>query len=345
MLYISSDGDAVKTGTGYESALSIYDDWMAGKKEYEILTSGSTGKPKTIKLSRKAIQASIAMTSNQFDLKSDDSFLCNLNTDYIAGLMMLLRAAEIGCEIVVIKPDSNPLNSIGAHKDFLLRNPGKIFLAFVPMQLRNVINDSNNINLLLSAKAIIVGGAAVAEDIIEKIKLYNLPVYETYGMTETISHIAVKDLRKDKDYFTILEGVSIDTDQEGCLKVQSPSTLGKWIQTNDVVDILSTNTFKLKGRRDNIINSGGIKIQLEEVEKLIEPAIPNGQNYFLYGQEDKVLGEKLVLYVEGTKINFEELKNDLPPYKKPKEVVYLQNFIRTPSGKIDKLKTVAGAKK
>lgn len=182
-----------------------------------------------------------------------------------------------------------------------------------------------------------VGGAAVDNSLRDLIKRYELPVFETYGMTETVSHIALKDLRTNDECFTTLEGVNIKQNKAGCLKIQSPSTLNKWVETNDIVEILSVKTFILKGRKDNIINSGGVKIQLEEVERLIKEQNPEMGDFFCYGVKDKTLGQKLVLVTENELVN---PVFNLPKYHTPKAVLYIDKILRTPSGKIDKRKTI-----
>lgn len=340
MIYISKESEVISTDNQLGRVIELYDSWKTGKEEFEISTSGSTGAPKTIALHREAILASIQMTAKAFNLTPGDFFLCNLNTDYIGGKMMVLRAAELYCDIMVIEPSSDPFLDLEKHKYLFAQNWGKNFFSFVPLQLAQLLQNEQHIQLLRTARAILVGGASVSSDIKKKVKELHLPVFETYGMTETVSHIAIKDLREESDFFTILEGVSIEKYESNCLKIKAPSTLDQWITTNDVVDLLSENTFVLKGRRDNIINSGGVKIQLEDVEKAIAENQPEIGNFFAFAVEDESLGQKLVLAVEGEKINLEKVSDGLPKYHKPKEVFYLDEFIKTESGKINKLKTI-----
>lgn len=338
MIYISKEGEVISIENQHRKIVELYDDWKSGREAFEISTSGSTGAPKEIVLHRAAIKASIQMTAKAFNLSPGDFFLCNLNTDYIGGKMMVLRAAELYCDIMIIEPSANPFDDLEKHSYLFAQNWGKNFFSFVPMQLHQLLQKEQHIQLLRTAKAILVGGAAVSSTLKNKIKELHLPVFETYGMTETISHIAIKDLQEDMDYFTCLEGVTIDKDDADCLKIKSPSTLDQWIITQDVVEILSDNTFILKGRRDNIINSGGVKIQLEEVEKSIAQQLPSIGNFFAFSLPDEYLGQKLVLAVEGGKINLENLS--LSKYLVPKEIFYLDAFEKTASGKIDKLKTI-----
>lgn len=341
MLYISKEGEVLSTDSSFKPIVELYDSWKTGLANIEISTSGSTGTPKIISLSREAISASIMATQEAFGLDQETFFLCNLNTDYIGGKMMVLRAAEIGCDLLVTSPTSNPFENLERQRYLVAQNWGKNFFSFVPLQLKNVLESEQHIQLLRTAKAILVGGAAVSEDIIQKVRHHHLPVYETYGMTETVSHIAIRDLRENDDFFTTLKGVEIDIDNENCLKVKSASTNNQWITTNDVVEVLTNTTFLLKGRRDNIINSGGVKIQLEEVEKTIAKNLETPVDFFVYGIEDDILGQKLVLVSEKQKINIEDISQNLPKYHVPKENFVVDEFAKTPSGKIDKTQTIA----
>lgn len=340
MVYISQHGEAIRTGEGPSGIVELFDAWINGLESLEIHTSGSTGRPKVIQLHRKALLASIQLTASYFNLNASDLFLCNLNTEYIGGKMMVLRAAELGAELLAVDPSRNPFEQLHGHTYRLLQNRGKNFFSFVPLQLQEIIENAAHIPLLQTAKAILAGGAAVSPSLRAKIQDHALPVFETYGMTETVSHIAIKDLRTEEQHFTVLDGVNIGADEDECLRISSPSTDGTWIQTQDVVDILSPTQFRLLGRRDNIINSGGVKIQLEDVERIIALAFPHLQNFFCFGIPDETLGQKLVLVLEGDpfEINLEELT--FPKYHMPKGVLFFPVFARTASGKIDKIKTI-----
>ena len=340
MIFISNTGQEMILGAGGEKGLQRFDEWKRGITEFIIQTSGSTGKPKKIILSRDAIRASVSMTQKVFGLQPDNLFFCCLNPDYIAGMMMIFRAAELEAEIVITEPESNPFSAIREHWHLFLDNWGKNFFAFVPLQLRQLLAADEYIQLLRTAQAILVGGAAVSKDLVEIIQKHHLPVFETYGMTETISHIAIRDLREDKPFFTVLDEVNIKTDSDNCLIIKAPSTLNQWITTNDVVELIDEHHFILKGRRDNIINSGGIKIHPEEIEQLIAESHTVKQNFFLFGLQDEVLGQKMVLFAEGEESSFTKAIEALPKYKKPKEVIILNQFLKTESGKTDRKNTV-----
>ena len=316
--------------------------WLVGQQEFVLKTSGSTGEPKPINLTRNQMIASAKLTGKTFGLNEGDSALVCLNVEYIAGIMMLVRGMELGLKLTIVEPSGNPLQN--------LENSGFDFYAFVPLQLHNILENDKNIEFLNKSKAIIVGGAAVNEVLEKEVQKINVPVYSTYGMTETVSHIAIRRLNgvNKNDNFQVLEGVIIGIDDRNCLNIIAEASNNLLIQTNDIVEIINEKEFQLIGRFDNIINSGGVKIQLEKVEKLIENEIKilNPKRYFAYGILDEKLGQKLVLFVEGETVN-PDLKNTfliniqsvLSKYEIPKEIYFVERFMETATGKIDK-KTV-----
>jgi len=195
-------------------------------------------------------------------------------------------------------------------------------------------------------KNLIIGGAAVSESLKSKISQTlkisdsQTKIYETYGMSETLSHIALKEIYPTQnDYFTVFENVSISKDERGCLKISAPDLNSEILQTNDLVEIINGNQFKFLGRMDNVINSGGAKIFPEELEALVKKEIPN-EVVFL-GIKDEILGQKLIAVIEGEKsddsikkmreIQFEK------SFHKPKEIIFVDEIPRTPNGKVSRL--------
>lgn len=317
--------------------------WLAGQSEFTIKTSGSTGEPKPIILTRTQMVASAKLTGKTFGLITGDRALVCLNVEYIAGMMMLVRGMELALKLTIIEPLGNPFANIA--------NQYFDFLAFVPLQLQNLLENEKSIEIINQAKAIIVGGAAVNEVLENQLQKIKAPVYSTYGMTETVSHIAVKRLNgiNKSENFQVLAGVKIGIDGRNCLNIIAEASNNELIQTNDIVEILDENAFKLIGRFDNIINSGGVKIQLEKIEKSIENEIKilNPKRFFAYGISDEKLGQKLVLFIEGEGIGskikevfFKNIQAILSKYEVPKEIYFVKNFVETPTGKIDKKKTM-----
>ena len=329
----------VPTSDYEQKVIDFCKKWLDGEAIFNLKTSGSTGEPKTIMLTRNQMIASARLTGETFGLNKGDSALVCLNIEYIAGIMMLVRGMELGLTLTIVEPSGNPFE----------RTKNKVFdfLAFVPLQLQNLLENEENIEILNKAKAVIVGGAAVNGELSIKIQKLKATVVSTYGMTETVSHIAIKQLNGtgNNDNFKVLKGVKIGIDERNCLNILAKASNNELVQTNDIVEVVNENEFKLIGRFDNIINSGGVKIQLEKVEKLIENEIKllSPKRYFVYGMPDEKLGQKLVLFVEGENVNMEiknaflqNTKSILSKYEVPKMIYFVEKFTETSTGKIDK---------
>ncbi|MFN3488715.1 MAG: AMP-binding protein [Emticicia sp.] len=367
MIFLERDGSCINTQPDnpyYKKVFDFKKAWESGQETFEIQTSGSTGTPKKIILHRKQMLASVKMTAIAFNLEEGDTAFCCLNIDYIAGMMMLVRTFEIGMDLLVVEPKSNPFEDIEKHLYILKANRGKNFFAFVPLQIQTLLESKPGFSEILnSAKAIIIGGAAVNDAILEKVQKIYRPVYVTYGMTETLTHIAIRRINgsEKEDFFNTLDGVDVKLNDESCLMIKSKTTDNKWITTNDVAEIINGSSFILHGRIDNVINSGGVKIQLEKVEKAAEVVLRKLKTdeqkldgrYFVFSLPDEKLGERLVFVLEketneafpsredATKIDIlQGFKEILPKFEAPKEVFFIEKMIETPTGKIDKIKTI-----
>jgi O-succinylbenzoic acid--CoA ligase len=314
-------------------------DWLSEKKQFSIFTSGSTGKPKEIILNRDQMIASARMTGFALGLKKDDrSFVC-LNTEFIAGMMMLVRGFELEMQMTISEPAANPLKNIASSEKF-------DFTAMVPMQMQKILEESpDKISILHGMKAILLGGSPVNARLEDHLQSIKAPVYSTYGMTETVSHIALRRLNGEhrSDLYAILDGVSIGTDERGCLTINAPSTRHHTIITNDLVELTGKHTFRWLGRIDNVINSGGIKIHTDYLEEKIdrifhEAGIQN--RLFISPMPDAEFGDIAVLVVEG-KIDqisaLKLLKEKLKKFEVPKNIVLLEKFPETLTGKIDRI--------
>jgi o-succinylbenzoate---CoA ligase len=362
MVFLERDGTYINTDSSniyYDKVLTFKKLWDDGQEVFTIQTSGSTGIPKEITLHRKQLIASAKMTAKAFDLQEEDTAFCCLNIDYIAGMMMLVRAFEIGMNLIVVEPSSNPFKGIEKHLYLLSTNRGRNFFAFLPLQIQTIFEETPVLGEILnSAKAIIIGGAAINDSVLEKMQKIYRPIYATYGMTETITHIAIKRLNgsaKD-DFFNTLDGVDIKLNKNSCLMIKSKAVGNEWITTNDVAEIVNGSSFILHGRIDNVINSGGVKIQLEKIEKVGEEILRKLQiekQFYIYSLPDEKLGERLILVLENTvdslsqaiidgiKIDIlKAFKEILPKFEVPKEVFFVEKMIETPTGKIDKIKTI-----
>lgn len=306
-------------------------EWISEREYIEVNTSGSTGDPKAIRLSKKTMSNSARATLEYFSLKPASRVLLPLSASYIAGKMMIVRAIEGELDLYIIPPVSDPLRGVDREYDFV---------PLVPMQIESALV-SGSIDNLRRIKKIIIGGAPVSSSLSKSLADYPTEAYTTYGMTETASHVAVSRLNKDGELeqYEALPGISFSTDDRGCLVISAPALCDDLLVTNDVVTLCDESHFKWKGRIDNVINSGGIKLHLETIESKIERFI--GTPFFLVGEPDDRLGESMVLVIESPAYNEEEqnkLLNDISlcvrKYEVPKRIVYKKQLDRTASGKL-----------
>jgi len=321
-----------------QQTMAFCKEWLSGKEKFIVNTSGSTGTPKPIEISRTQMLESVRLTQVAFGLKGGEKALVCLHTDYIAGKMMLIRGLELGWQMLLQEPSSNPLEKITEPFDFV---------AFVPLQLQTILEKiPEKIQLLNQFKTIILGGAGISASLESLIQNLQVPVYHTYAMTETITHIATRLLNTEQKqpYFKVIEGVKIRLDERDCLCITSPTTNFEEITTNDIAEIIDNQYFKIIGRIDNIINSGGIKIQLENIENQLEKVwekLKIHQRFFCTGISDETFGQVLVLCIEGNILDknteyliIKELSVFVNKYHLPKKIVYKEHFLETETGKI-----------
>ncbi|HZX74779.1 MAG TPA: AMP-binding protein, partial [Cyclobacteriaceae bacterium] len=244
-----------------KSTLGFCYDWLIGKNEFTLSTSGSTGTPKPITLKRKQMEASATLTIEALKLNNFSSALICLDTKYIAGQMMLVRSFINGMNIIATEPTANPFKNISQSIDFT---------ALVPYQVEAILHEGNSANLD-ALKCCIIGGATISESLKKKLKEIKSPMFATYGMTETISHIALQKLNGDdaNENFHVLGDTKISQDERGCLMIDA-DYLDDQVITNDLVTITDAKHFTWLGRFDNVINSGGVKVSPESIETKIE---------------------------------------------------------------------------
>ena len=291
-------------------------------------TSGSTGKPKSIQLPKQSMLNSARMTNQFFGLHAESVALLCLPASYIAGKMMLVRAMVSGFNLITIAPSANPFEDLHTSVDFTAITPYQLFHSAESLRTKQV-------------RKIIVGGSPVISKLEQLSENIPSELFETYGMTETCSHIALRQFngKEKSDCFTILEGVSIRQDERGCLAIKAPHLLKEEIQTNDMVELIGKDSFRWLGRADSAINSGGIKIHPEQVEKKLEGIIPS--SYFISSIPDDVLENKVVLVIESAnytsqqeaELNF-QLQKLLTKYELPKQILYVPRFSYSTSNKV-----------
>jgi o-succinylbenzoate---CoA ligase len=306
----------IKEGDEFEKSIGDFLlDWFDEKSYIDLQTSGTTGAPKIIRTNKQTMVNSALATGDFFELSPGDKALYCLPTKYIAGKMMLVRSFILGLDIDFVEPNSHPLTKNETKYDFV---------AMVPLQAQNSLAGLKNV------KKMIVGGAKMSKSLEKSLLKGKTQVYETYGMTETITHIAAKKVGENA--FSILPNISISQNEKNCLVIDAPKISEELIVTNDLVEILNEKQFVFLGRIDNVVNSGGIKLIPEQIEEKLANEIHS--RFFLGGIPDAVLGEKLVLVIEGEKDGSELSLDGLDKYEKPKSVFYISKFMETENGKI-----------
>lgn len=314
----------IKDGAPFEKAIGEFIlDWFDNSPYITLQTSGTTGAPKRMQVNKQYMVNSARATGSFFDVHENCKALLCLPAQYIAGKMMLVRAFILGWDLHSTEPNSNPLDN-----DNTIYN----FAAMVPLQAQQSINQ------LKQVKKLILGGAKVDSQLAMQLKNQPCEIYETYGMTETITHIAAK--RVGETAFTVLPGVTVTQDNRQCLVLHAPAVNPEPVVTNDVIELLGSTQFIWLGRADNVVNSGGIKLFPEQVEEKLQPYIQN--RFFTAGVPDETLGQKLILVIEGEPYEIkEDIFNTLEKYEKPKDIHFVPEFAITESGKVQRAKIIA----
>ncbi|UII76033.1 AMP-binding protein [Flagellimonas sp. HMM57] len=326
----------IKEGQTFENSIGDFLlDWISDTPTVDVFTSGSTGKPKKITLKKEHMVNSASATAEYLGLTAGDRSLLCLSCSSIAGKMMLVRAMVLGLELDYVEPSSAPLAF--THKPY-------DFVALVPLQAEKSISQLSQID------TIIIGGAPISTSLRKALEQSASAVFETYGMTETITHIAMKKIGNDqvgsstvKTYFKTLPNISVSQDARNCLVINAPKISDSKIVTNDIVELMDDSNFKWLGRYDSVINSGGIKLIPEQIEAKLEHMV--NCRFFVMGIPDEMLGQKLILILEGEDNDISRLHQkiktlkELDKFEIPKEIHTVPSFIETKSGKVDRIKT------
>ncbi|MEN8224104.1 MAG: AMP-binding protein [Bacteroidota bacterium] len=304
-------------------------DWFSDTDQINVSTSGSTGRPKKIVLKKSHMAKSARITLDFLKLKEGDKALLCLPVNYIAGKMMIIRAFVGGLGLHYVKPSLHP--------DFSLYDTFDL-IALVPSMLSETIKRGKAHDLERFNK-ILLGGSAVPFEMEKALKGLQSYIWHSYGMTETITHIALRSIngKHASDWFTPLPGVKVSVSDDSTLKINYEKIGVADLMTNDIAEMDQKGNFIILGRKDNVIISGGLKIHIEEVEKKIERII--NCDFIIYGLEDKHLGQKAVIFIEG-RSNIPdsqallEMKKMIPKAYFPKDIIVIDEFDRTASGKI-----------
>ena len=308
----------------FESAIGIFIlEWLDINDYIIVKTSGSTGVPKDIKLKKENVFNSATATVTYFKLNENTKALLCLPADYIAGKMMLVRGMIAGWDLYYSAPGKNPLQGLEVSFNFA---------AMVPYQVFHSLADLHKI------KKLIIGGGIVSVELEKSLQQQSTQVFATYGMTETISHIAIRSIngKEKSEAFSALPEVDFSQTAEGCLKIIAPKISEQIIITNDVVELISPNSFKFLGRIDNVINTGGVKVYPEGIEEKLSLDI--NKPFFIASENDEALGERVILIVEENKPSkleeYVESFKTLSAYEKPKKIYSVSKFIYTETAKI-----------
>ena len=325
----------------------FFSEWNNDSDRVLVHTSGSTGKPKPMMVEKKRMLNSARITCDFLGLNPGDSALLCMSLDYIAGKMVVVRSIERHLHLISVSPSGHPLKDVDEEITFA---------AMVPMQVYNTLQVPEERERLSRIRHLIIGGGAI--DAALEQELQSLPgdiaIWSTYGMTETLSHIALRRINGDEpsEWYQPFDSVHISQTEEGCLVIDAPQVCAETLVTNDIVEIepyiynkVEKLRFRIKGRKDNVICSGGIKIQIEEVETLLKPHLE--KPFMLAKKKDEKFGEIAVLLSEDEDIkkveatvrrllsDESEKSSDHKKYKYwiPKEFRYVEHLPLTETGK------------
>lgn len=307
--------------------------WVNDEETLHLKTSGSTGEPKIILVKKATMIFSAQQTSEYFQFNKNEKWLLCLPTAFVGGQMILVRAILSGAEVWAVEPKID-LKEIEGEFDFA---------SMIPMQVEKYLYNK----IKLKIRRVLIGGASIPFSLEKKLLEEKVTAYfASYGMTETVSHIALRKVNNQGNsiYFSGFKNILLGTDDRGCLTIYHKNYSNDVLVTNDLVEFDSKNNFKIIGRADNMINSGGLKISPEEIERKISEMI--SQRIMVMGIPDEKLGEKLVLLIEGMELDKgtllllkNYLNENLDKNKAPKEIIFVKQFEETSNGKLDRRKT------
>lgn len=321
------------------------EEWNNSSDSVLVHTSGSTGEPKPMMVQKARMLASARITCNFLGLREGDRALLCMPLDYIAGKMMVVRSIERKMKLISVEPSSHPLANMNEQVFDLI--------AMVPYQVHCSVQVPQEREILMNCKHLIIGGGAISDELQKELKDFPNAVWSTYGMTETLSHIALRRLNgpRRSEWYTPFENVRIGTDKDACLWIDAPLIHDGVLQTNDIAELNSDERtgraeFKIIGRKDNVICSGGIKLQIEQIEQALKPYI--NVPFCVSRRKDEKFGEIAILLVENQNDNPSETSTEisldtlgkavdsLEKYSRPKEIILVKEIPLTGTGKIDR---------
>lgn len=326
-------------------------EWNSPSETLLVHTSGSTGKPKPMWVEKQRMLNSAHITCDFLGLRPGDSALLCMSLDYIAGKMMVVRSIERSLKLISVKPSGHPLSaeSLKNANDAAWKQ-GITFAAMVPMQVYNTLQVPEERERLTHIKHLIIGGGAIDSALEAELRSLSgdIAIWSTYGMTETLSHIALRRIngKEASEWYQPFDSVKVSQTEEGCLVIDAPLVCKQPLVTNDIVEIqpyiynkvcAEGVRFRIKGRKDNVICSGGIKIQIEEVENLLKPHLQ--KPFMLAKKKDEKFGEIAVLLTEDGDLKKVEatvrrlLSDNSKKYWIPREYIHVESLPLTETGK------------
>ena len=313
------------TSCGEVKSEEFLAEWHNDSPYVHVQTSGSTGHPKPMLVDKQRMLNSARITCDFLGLREGDSALLCMSLDYIAGKMMMVRSLERGLRLITVEPSGHPLANVKEKIDFA---------AMVPMQVFNSLQVAEEREQLMQIRHLIIGGGAIDDGLSQELRAFPNAVWSTYGMTETLSHIALRRLSgaEASEWYTPFPSVRVSLSEDNCLVIDAPEVCADRLVTNDIAELLSDGRFRILGRKDNVICSGGIKIHAEEVERQLCPflRVP----YLITKRQDPKFGEMVVLLTEGMVDEAREVcEHVLPKYHQPRAYVHVERIPLTETGK------------
>ena len=306
------------------------EEWNSPSPYVHVQTSGSTGVPKPMSVEKRRMLASARITNDFLGLQSGDTALLCMSLDYIAGKMMVVRALERGLRLLAVEPSGHPLAVASEQSSSALS-----FAAMVPLQVYNSLQVPEEKERLQQIRHLIIGGGAIDDALASELKTFPNAVWSTYGMTETLSHIALRRLSgpNASDWYTPFPSVTLSLSEDSTVIIDAPEVCATPLVTNDIVEFSSDKTkFRILGRKDNIVCSGGLKIQIEELERQLRShlRVP----YLITKRPDEKFGEIVVLLTEGSIDEARQIcERILPKYHQPHAYLRVAQIPLTETGK------------
>lgn len=313
----------------YRELFLFLEQWFDDSPYIKVHTSGSTGKPKEQFVEKDRMTQSACMTGEYLQLQSGDTALLCMNLRYIGAMMMVVRSLVFGLNLAVCSASGHPLKN----------QPAVRFTAMVPLQVYNTFLEPEECTRFKDTGIVLIGGGPVSSELEEQLKSFPNAIYSTYGMTETLSHIALRRLSgpsASQRYYPF-QSVQLSLSPDNTLQIDAPRVVNGTLQTNDIARIYPDGSFTILGRKDNTINTGGVKVQIEQLEKKLFGSIPIP--FAITSAKDPKLGEKIVLLLEADVYlaEIEVAVNELlSPYERPKKIMCINKIPLTENGKTDR---------